>query len=87
MGTRGAVVRRAVSTVIVPAENKIAVDNHRTVPLLAAFFVALGCQARKAVHTLSDLIERRFAEFAGMPYQSPVDRQQWEDLWEPEAER
>jgi hypothetical protein len=74
-----------VNTVIVP--NTIAVGNRRPVPLLAAFFVALGCQVRKAIHTLSELIERRFAEFSGVPYRTPVDRQQWEDLWETEAER
>jgi hypothetical protein len=48
---------------------------------------ALGCQVRKAIGTVSDLIEWRFAEFAGVPYQSPVSRQQWEELWEMEAER
>jgi hypothetical protein len=76
-----------MSTVMVPAVNAIAVDNRRRVPLLAAFFVALGCQIRKAIRTVSDLVERRFAEFAGVPYQNSVDRQQWEDLWETDAER
>jgi hypothetical protein len=41
----------------------------------------------EAIRTVSDLIQRRFAEFAGVPYQNPVDRQQWEDLRETEAER
>jgi hypothetical protein len=81
-----AIARRAVSTVIVPAVNTIAVHNRRPAPLLAAFFVALGGQVRRAIRTVSNLIGRRFAEFAGVPYQNPVDRQQWEELWTTEAE-
>lgn len=76
-----------MSTVIAPAVNAIAADNRRRTPLLAAFFVALACQMRKAIRTVSDLVERRFAEFAGVPYQNSVDRQQWDDLWETDAER
>jgi hypothetical protein len=75
-----------MSNVIVPAVNTIAVDNRRPLTLLAVSFVGLGCQVRKSIHTVSDLIERRFAEFAVVPYQNPVDRQQWEDLWGTEAE-
>jgi hypothetical protein len=33
---------------------------------------------------VSDFIERRFAEFAGVPYQNSLSRQQWEELWETE---
>jgi hypothetical protein len=76
-----------MSTVILPAVNTIAADKRRPAPLLAVFFVALACQVRKAIHTLNNLMERRFAQFAGVPYANPVCRQQWEDLWETEAER
>jgi hypothetical protein len=76
-----------MSTVIVPAVNTIAVDNRRRVPLLAAIFVALGYQMRKATRSASDLVERRFARFAGVPYHNLVDRQQWGDLWETHPER
>jgi hypothetical protein len=41
---------------------------------------------RIGIRAVSDLLERRFAEFAGVPYRSPVSRQQWEELWEAEAE-
>jgi hypothetical protein len=75
-----------VSTIIVPAVNSIAIDNRRAVQFMAAFFVALLCQARIAIHTMRDFMEHRFAEFAGVPYQSPIGRQQWEDLWETEAQ-
>jgi broad specificity phosphatase PhoE len=66
--------------------NSISTDNRWAVQFMAALLVALGCQVRKAIHTVGDFIERRFAEFAGLPYQNPIGRQQWEDLWEMEAE-
>jgi len=28
----------------------------------------------------------RFADFAGVPYHNPLRRQQWEELWETEAQ-
>ena len=40
-----------------------------------------------AIRHVSDLLERRFAKFAGVPYQTPVCRQQWEELWETEAKK
>jgi hypothetical protein len=76
-----------MSTITVPAVTCISIDNRRAVQLITALFVALGCQVRKAIHTVGDVIERRFAEFAGVPYQHPANRQQWEDLWATEAQR
>jgi hypothetical protein len=67
--------------------NSIAVERRMAVPFLAAFVVALRSQVPKAIHAMGDHVERRFAEFAGVPYQSPVIRQKWEELWEMEAER
>jgi hypothetical protein len=67
--------------------NTIAVENRAPVAFLTAFVVELGCRVRKTVRTVSDLIEWRFAEFVGVAYQSRVSRQQWEELWEMEAER
>ena len=75
----------SVSTIIVPTVNSIALDNRRTVQFVAAFFVALEYHVRLGIRTVSDLVERRFAEFAGVPYQNPLSRQQWEELWETEA--
>ena len=75
----------SVSTIIAPTVNSIAMDNRRTVQFVAAFFVALGYHVRIGTRTVSDLIERRFAEFADVPYQNPLSRQQWEELWETEA--
>jgi hypothetical protein len=74
-----------VSTIIVPTVNSIAMDHRRPVQFMAAFFVALGYHVRMGICTVTDLIERRFAEFAGVPYQNPLSRQQWEELWEAEA--
>jgi hypothetical protein len=57
------------------------------VQFAAAIFVALRYHVRVGIRTASDLLERRFAEFAGVPYQNPLGRQQWEDLWETEAKK
>jgi hypothetical protein len=61
-----------------------AVVNCRPVQFVTAFFVLLGYQVRTAIHTVSDLLERRIVQFAGVPYQSPASRQEWEELWETE---
>ena len=74
-----------MSTIIVPTVNSIAMDNRRPVQFMAAFFVALGYHVRIGIRTVTDFIERRFAEFADVPYQNPLSRQQWEELWESEA--
>lgn len=42
---------------------------------------------RPGTRTVSNLIERRFAEFAGVPYLDPLNRQEWEDLWETAEKR
>jgi hypothetical protein len=78
--------RRALSTITVPTVNSIAMDHRRPVQSMAAFFVAFGYHARIGIRTVTDHLELRFAEFAGVPYQNPLSRQQWEELWETEAE-
>jgi hypothetical protein len=74
-----------VSAIINPAVNSIAMDNRRPTQSMTALFVPVGYYLRKGIRTVNDLIERRFAEFAGVPYQDPLSRQQWEELWEREA--
>jgi hypothetical protein len=76
-----------MSTITVPAVNSIGMENRRPVQFMAALIVALRDQVRVAILTVTDVVERCFAEFAGVPYQSPVSRQQWGELWEMEAER
>jgi hypothetical protein len=39
---------------------------------------------RMGIRIVSDLLERRFAQFARVPYQGPLTRQHWEELWEAE---
>jgi hypothetical protein len=75
-----------VSAIIVPTVNSIAMDNRGPDQSMAALFVAVGYHVWRGIRTASDVIERRFAEFAGVPYQDPLCRRQWEDLWEMEAE-
>jgi hypothetical protein len=75
-----------MSTINGRAMNSIAVEKRQSVPFLAAIVVLLS-QVPKAIHAEGDHVERRFAEFAGVPYQSAVSRQQWEELWEMEQER
>jgi hypothetical protein len=64
-----------------------ATDSGESRPLqvMAAVFAAIGYRVRMRLCTVSDLIERRFAQFAGLPYQSPASREQWEALWEIEG--
>jgi len=75
-----------VSTLIVPAVNTCALDDRRPIQPMAAFFFALEYHMRMRIRTVSDLLELRFAEFAGVPYQGPLSRQQWDELWETEAQ-
>jgi hypothetical protein len=60
--------------------------DHEPGQFMAAFLVALRYHVRVSIRTSADAIERRFAEFAGVPYQTPASRQQWQDLWQTEAE-
>jgi hypothetical protein len=77
-----------MSTIIVPIANSIAIDNRGSLPqFMAAIFAAPGHHVQVGIRDVSDLIERRFATFAGVPYQDFVSRQQWEELWEREAEQ
>lgn len=76
-----------MTTIIGRAMNSIAVEKRQAVPLLGAFFVAFRCHVPKAIYAMGDEVDRRFAEFAGVPYQSPISRQEWEELWEMQAER
>jgi hypothetical protein len=73
-----------VSTITVRTVNSIAMDHRRPFQSMAAFFVDLGYDVRIGMRTMSDLVERRFAEFARVPYQNPLSRQQWQELWEAE---
>jgi hypothetical protein len=61
-------------------------DHRQPVQSMAAFLVAVGFHLRLGIQTSGDLMERRFADFAGVPYLNPLRRQQWEELWEMEAE-
>jgi hypothetical protein len=63
-----------------------ATESYESWPVqfMAAFFAALGHRVRIGIRTVNDLAERRFAEFAAVPYQGPLSRQQWEELWEAE---
>jgi hypothetical protein len=67
--------------------NSIALDERQIALFLEAFVVALQYQVAKAIHAMGDHGERRFSELAGVPYQSQVSRQEWEELWEMLAER
>jgi hypothetical protein len=80
----GAIERHAMSTIIVPTVNSIAMNICRPVQIIAAISVAFGNHVQVGIRTVSDLIEHRFAEFAGVPYQNSHSRQQWEELFRSE---
>jgi hypothetical protein len=71
--------------VVVSAVNLNAEQHRRPVQLMTALFVSLVCRTRIAIHNVSELTQRCFAEFARVPYQGPMGRQHWEELWEMEA--
>jgi hypothetical protein len=64
--------------------NSIAMDDRRPVQFMAPIFAAPVDLLRVNIRTVGDFLERRFAEFAGLPYQDALSRQQWEELWEAE---
>ena len=68
-----------MSTVVAPSV--IDMDYRRPVQFMIAFLVAVGLRLRLGIQGISDLAERRFADFAGVPYQNRLSRQQWEELW------
>lgn len=53
---------------------------------IAAFLLATRC-IRNGLRSASDLFERRFAEFADVPYENRISRQQWQQLSEAEREQ
>ena len=75
-----------MTTMIEPAQYLTVVDSRRSSQYATTVFGALGCNMRVAMRTMSAEIERRFATFAGVPYQDPVSRQQWEQVWEADLE-
>jgi hypothetical protein len=73
-----------MSTMIEPAQDPIVIESSRRSQFVTTVFVALGCNMRVAMRTMSAELERRFATFAGVPYHDPVSRQLWEQVWEAE---
>jgi hypothetical protein len=71
-------------SMIAPTVNSIAMNIRRPLEIMAAIFVALGTHVRVRIRTVSDRIEHRFAEFAGVPYEDSHSRQQWEELFRAE---
>ena len=67
-------------TIIGPAENPIVAENRQQSELSTQAFVAIGFHMRMAIRA----IESCFAAFAGVPYEDPLSRQQWEQMWETE---
>jgi hypothetical protein len=63
-------------TIIGPAENPIVVENRQQSELSTQVFVAIVFHMRMAIRA----IESSFAAFAGVPYEDPLSRQQWEQM-------
>jgi hypothetical protein len=71
-----------VNTFILATMNSMASDKRRPVQFIAAISSALRSPVRARIYVVIDLVERRFADFARIPYLAPASRQQWEELWE-----
>ena len=60
-------------------------DDRRPSQIIALSFDDIQYRVRARVRSVFDLIERRFAYLAGVPYQNSASRREWEELWETEA--
>jgi hypothetical protein len=74
-----------VNNFIVASVNSTASDKRRPVQFIAVISSALRSRVRARIYVAIDLVERRFADFARIPYHAPVTRQQWEELWGTDA--
>ena len=74
-----------MSTLVAPGGTSIDLHDRRPVHFMVAFLAVVGFNMQLGLRTIGDLVERRFADFAGVPYLNPLSRQQWEELWETEA--
>jgi hypothetical protein len=66
-----------MTTIRISAVTLITADIRRPA---RALFVALGDHVRVGLRSVSELVERRFAKFADVPYQSIQSRQQRADI-------
>jgi hypothetical protein len=73
-----------VITIFSSVEDSIAFDSRRQMRSIIPALIAGGRKLRVLIHALSCRMERHFAAFAGVPYQDPASREQWEQLWESE---
>jgi hypothetical protein len=62
--------------------DSLTIDSRRQLQFMAPAFVDMGDRLRVLIRAVSCNLERRFATFADVPYQEPLSRQQWEQLWE-----
>jgi hypothetical protein len=54
--------------------------------LVRSFLVSVNGQIRALMHTVGHCIERHFAAFAHVPHETLLTREQWEELWESDAQ-
>jgi hypothetical protein len=50
--------------------------------LIGSFSGNVAKQASAAMLAMSHWIQQRFSAFADVPYENPLTRQEWEDIWE-----
>jgi hypothetical protein len=70
-----------VNTFTVASVNSMASEKRRPLQFIAALSSVMRTRVRARSYVVIDLVERTFADFAGIPYHAPVNRQQWEELW------
>ena len=70
--------------IIEAADDPMILDGRRPSPCMRHVFAVLGDRTRATIRSVSDELQQRFAEFAGVPYQAPHDLEQWKQLWETE---
>jgi hypothetical protein len=49
---------------------------------IGSFSGSVAKHASAAVLAMGHWIQQRFSAFADVPYENPLNRQEWEDIWE-----
>jgi hypothetical protein len=70
--------------IIESADHPMILDRRRPSPRIRHVSVVIGDRTRATIRAMSEILQRRFAAFAGVPYHAPHDLEQWKQLWETE---
>lgn len=67
------------------AGDPIILDGMRPTLCTRDTSLAIWERMRASSRAVSEILQRRFAAFARVPYHDPLDLEQWEQLWDAES--